>query len=150
VGQAVARQAAEVGFEVSVLDDRDEFTRPELFPKGTLTRCAGVPQALGQFDFTPDTYVVLVSRGHQHDREALAVCLRKPTAYLGMIGSKRKVALVRRSFLDSGTNEAEFDRVYAPIGLDIGAVTVPEIAASIVSQLVSVRGHGTASRMPRV
>ena len=150
VGQAVAREAAQVGFEVSVLDDRNEFTRPELFPDGTLMCCGEIRQTLEQIHFTPDTYVVVVSRGHQHDREALSACLGKPTTYLGMIGSKRKVALVRKFFLDSGTSEAEFDRVYAPIGLDIGAVTVPEIATSIVSQLISVRRKGTASRMPKV
>jgi xanthine dehydrogenase accessory factor len=149
VGQAVARQASLVGFDITVLDDREEFTQPALFPPGTVTRCGPIARELAAFAFTPDTYVVLVTRGAAHDAEALAVCLPQPLAYLGMIGSRRKVALVRREFLAAGrATEAELDRVYAPIGLDLGAVTVPEIAASIVAQLIAVRRTGRASRMP--
>ncbi|MBI5388520.1 MAG: XdhC family protein [Verrucomicrobia bacterium] len=149
VGQAVAWQASVVGFEIVVLDDRPEFTRPELFPEGTTTLCGEVVDAVAKFSSGDDIFVVLVTRGHQHDAAALAACLRKPTAYLGMIGSRRKVVLVRKEFIESGRATAEeFDRVYAPIGLDIGAVTVPEIATSIVAQLITVRRKGAATRMP--
>ncbi len=83
---------------------------------------------------------MIVTHGHKLDAESLEVCIHSPAAYIGMIGSKRKVALIRKNFVESGlATEEEFDRVYAPIGLDIGAVTVPEIAASITSQLISVR-----------
>jgi len=92
--------------------------------------------------------VVIVTRGHQQDAEALAACLRRPAAYIGMIGSRRKVSLLRREFLANGwAKPEEFDRVYAPIGLDLGAATVPEIAASIVAQLIAVRRRGAASRI---
>ena len=101
------------------------------------------------FPFGADTYVVIVTRGHQHDAEALAACLRRPAAYVGMIGSRRKVALMRQDFVRSGRATAEeLGRVYAPIGLDVGAVTVPEIATSIVAQLIAVRRKGSAPRMP--
>ena len=84
-----------------------------------------------------------MTRGHRHDAEALAECIHRPLAYLGMIGSRRKVALVRKKFLDAGlATEEELDRVRAPIGLEIGAVTVPEIAVSIVAQLIAVRRKG--------
>ena len=97
-----------------------------------------------------NTYVVIVTRGHEKDAEALAACVRRPAAYLGMIGSRRKVALMRKDFLESGRATAEeFDRVYAPIGLDIGAITVPEIAASIVAQLISVRRRKTNAESGR-
>jgi xanthine dehydrogenase accessory factor len=93
----------------------------------------------------------VVTRGHRHDKEALAACIRKPAAYLGMIGSRRKVALLRKDLLETGAaTEEELRRVYAPIGLDIGAQTVPEIAASIVAQLIAVRRKGDAPRMPLV
>jgi xanthine dehydrogenase accessory factor len=148
VGQAVAQQASLVGVDLVVVDEREEFCRPELFPEGTTTRCQRVPEAMAEFPFGDDTYVVIVTRGHAHDAEALAGCLGKPAAYVGMIGSRRKVALLRQDFLESGRATAEvFDRVYAPIGLDIGAVTVPEIATSIVSQLIAVRRTGHAPRM---
>jgi xanthine dehydrogenase accessory factor len=93
-----------------------------------------------------DSYVVLVTRGHRHDAQALAACIHRPLAYLGMIGSRRKAALIRRQFLESGlATAAEFDRVRAPIGLQIGAVTVPEIAVSIVAQLIAVRRRASLS-----
>ncbi len=83
---------------------------------------------------------MLVTRGHRHDAQALAACIHRRPAYLGMIGSRRKVALIRKQFIETGlATEAEFDRVYAPIGLEIGAITVPEIAVSIVAQLIAVR-----------
>lgn len=149
VGQAVAKQAGLVGFEVTVLDDRPEFTHASLFPAGTTTRCGPIIEELAAFPWSADTYVVLVTRGHRQDAEALAACLRKPVAYLGMIGSRRKVAMLRKDFVESGrATAAELDHVYAPIGLDIGAVTVPEIATSIVAQLISVRRTGQAARMP--
>ena len=150
IGQALAAQATLVGFDVTVLDDRPEFTAPALFPEGVRTRCCDVAGELAAQELSSDAYVVIVTRGHQHDAAALRVCLGQPVAYIGMIGSRRKVALMREEFLARGwANEGEFDRVYAPIGLDIGAETVPEIAASIVGQLIAVRRTGTAARMPR-
>jgi xanthine dehydrogenase accessory factor len=149
VGQAVARLASMAGFAVTVLDDRPEFAAPALFPPGTHTRCGEMAREVGQFDFAPDLYAVIVTRGHQHDAAVLERCLRRPAAYVGMIGSARKVALLRKDFLAAGKATAEeFDRVYAPIGLDLGAVTVPEIAVSVVAQLIAVRRRGSAGRMP--
>lgn len=148
VGQAVAAQAGLVGFQIVILEDRPEFTRPGLFPDGTITRCGPVPRELAAFPVDQHTFIVIVTRGHQHDAAALRACIRCPAAYLGMIGSRRKVPLLRRQFLDRGWATAgEFDRVYAPVGLDIGAITVPEIAASIVAQMISVRRHGVAPRI---
>lgn len=148
VGQAVAAQAALVGFEIVVLDDRAEFTQPALFPGGTQCRCQDIAEGVGGFPITSDTYVVIVTRGHQHDAAALLAALPRPAAYLGMIGSRRKVGLLRQALLESGqATEADLERVYAPIGLEIGAVTVPEIATSIVAQLIAVRRTGRAQRI---
>jgi len=149
VGQAVAEQAGLVGFAVTVIDDRPEFTDSALFPPDVNTRCGDISNELAEIPFGDDVYVVIVTRGHQHDRAALAACIHETCAYVGMIGSRRKVTMIRRDMLDSGdATEAELDRVYAPIGLDIGAETVPEIATSIVSQLIAVRRKGTAPRIP--
>jgi xanthine dehydrogenase accessory factor len=140
VGQAVARQTALVGFDLLVLDDRPEFTRPELFPDGTMVRCGDIAQELSRMTMGAHTYVVIATRSHQHDAAALDACLDRPAAYLGMIGSRRKVGLLREEFLRSGRATPErFDRVHAPIGLDIGSVTPPEIAVSIVAELIAVR-----------
>jgi len=140
IGQAVAHQASLVGFDITVMDDRQEFTDPRLFPEGTKTLDGYIPELIISQPIAGDTYIVLVTRGHKLDAESLESCIHTPAAYIGMIGSKRKVALIRRNFIESGlATEEEFDRVHAPIGLDIGAVTVPEIAASITAELIAVR-----------
>jgi xanthine dehydrogenase accessory factor len=143
IGQALALQASLVGFDVAVVDDRAEFTEPALYPEAAATYCGDIPKKIAELSVGNDTYVVLVTRGHKLDAETLEACIHKPVAYIGMIGSKRKVALVRKNFIESGIATAEeFDRVFTPIGLDIGAVTVPEIAASITAELIAVRRKG--------
>jgi len=140
IGQALALQASLVGFDITVIDDRAEFTYPVLFPEGTKTHCGDIQKYIADLPVESDFYIVIVTRGHKLDAEALQACIHKPTAYIGMIGSKRKVSLIRKNFIESGlATEEEFDRVHAPIGLEINAVTVPEIATSITSQLIAVR-----------
>ncbi len=147
IGQALALQASLVGFDVTVIDDRAEFTEPALYPDGMATRCGDIPEQIAAGPIASDTYIVIVTRGHKLDAEALEACIHAPVAYVGMIGSRRKVALMRQSFIESGIATAEqFDRVFTPIGLDIGAVTVPEIAASVTAELIAVRRQGIAHR----
>jgi xanthine dehydrogenase accessory factor len=149
VGQAVAIQANLVGFEIVVIDDRPEFASAERFPENATVRCGPIGQEVGGFPIAADTYLVIATRSHQHDAEALAACLHQRAAYIGMIGSRRKVAHLRQDFVASGrATGAEFDRVHAPIGLDIGARTVPEIATSIVAQLIAVRRRGPRAAVP--
>jgi xanthine dehydrogenase accessory factor len=149
IGQALARQAALVGFDLLILDDRPEFTDLGLYPPGAKSRCGDVAEHLAATALDGDTYVAILTRGHQHDRAALARCVAGGAAYVGMIGSKRKVGLIHEDLLASGAATVEqLARLYAPIGLDIGAETVPEIAASIVAQLIAVRRKGAAPRMP--
>jgi xanthine dehydrogenase accessory factor len=149
IGQALALQATHIGFDVAVIDDRPEFTDPALFPDGVTTRCGDIAEEVAAFPVAEDTYIVVVTRGHKHDAEALEACIHRPAAYIGMIGSKRKVALMRKGFIETGlTTEEEFNRVFAPIGLDIGAVTVPEIATSIAAQLIAVRRKGSGCATP--
>ncbi len=147
VGQALAQQASLVGFEVIVVEDRAEFVDPSRYPPDVTTRCGAFGEALAEFPIDRDTYVAIVGRGHPVDMKALVACIDSPAAYIGMMGSRRKVALVRKALLESGQATAgQFAQVYAPIGLSLGAETVPEIAASIVAQLVAVRRTGHAPR----
>jgi xanthine dehydrogenase accessory factor len=147
VGQALAAQANLVGFDVTVIDERSEFTEPTLFPEGTRTCCGDIAEQVATL-IEDDAYVVIVTRGHKLDAEVLEACIHSDAAYIGMIGSKRKVALMRRHFIESGlASEEEFDLVFTPIGLDIGAVTVPEIAASITAELIAVRRKGIAHKV---
>lgn len=136
VGQALAWQASMVGFRIAVYDDRPEFCDSSLYPPHTLLRSGEVADFFGEFALTPDTYIALVGRNHQVDMKALQLCLHSSAAYIGVMGSQRKIALMRREFADC---EEQFHRLHAPIGLDINAQTVPEIAASIVAQLIAVR-----------
>jgi xanthine dehydrogenase accessory factor len=132
-----------LGFHVTVIDDRAEFTDPSLFPAGVETTTGDPAEELESCLVDEDTYIVIVTRGHQHDAAALRACLGAPAAYIGMIGSRRKAALVRRDLLASGMPTDELARVHCPVGLDIGAETVAEIAVSIAAQLVAVRrGRG--------
>ena len=143
IGQALAIQADLVGFDIMVLDDRPEFTDSKLFPENTTTLCGDIAQQLSKISAEKDTYIVIVTRGHKNDAQALEICINKPFNYVGMIGSKRKVALIRENFIQSGISTAvQFDKVFSPIGLNLGAVTVPEIAASITAELIAVRRIG--------
>ena len=147
VGQAVAIAADIVGFDVTVIDDRPEFTDPVLFPPQAKTLCGDIPKQVAALAAPGQTYIVIVTRGHKLDAATLEACIHAPVAYIGMIGSKRKVALLRENFVESGlATQEEFDRVFSPIGLDIGAVTVPEIAASITAELIAVRRRGIAHK----
>ena len=140
VGQALAEQAHLVGFAVTVLEDRPEFIAPTRFPQGVTLHHGDVADGIRRLPMNRDAYVALVSRGHLVDGKALAACVHSQVAYIGMMGSRRKIALLRKRFLDERICTAEeFDRVHAPIGLDVGAQTVPEIAASIVAQLIAAR-----------
>lgn len=148
VGQALAAQAVLVGFEISVLDERPDFLEPAAFPPGTRFLTDSLRVALDRFPFAPDTHVAVMTRGHLLDAEAIAACLGRPAAYLGMIGSRRKVTLLRDRLLATGqTTPEQWRRVHTPIGLDLGALTAPEIAASIVAELIAVRRRGTSPRL---
>jgi xanthine dehydrogenase accessory factor len=132
VGQAVARQAEWLDFEVTVIDDRPEYASRERFGEGTALIVADIEPAVR----------VIVTRGHSHDAEALKSCIHSPATYIGMIGSRHKVALMRERFLSAGWASAqEWERIHAPIGLKLGSRTVEEIAVSIAAELVQVRSR---------
>ncbi|MEK7795097.1 MAG: XdhC family protein [Candidatus Hydrogenedentota bacterium] len=143
VGQSVVEQGVRLGFEVTVLDDREEFAHSDLFPPNVTTVCGDIKRFVSALPQDASTYIVLVAKGHRPDAEALEGCIHGRAAYIGMIGSKRKTVSLRSHFLDEGlATPAEFDRIVAPIGFDIGAITVPEIGVAIAAQLVAARRLG--------
>ena len=142
IGQAVSRLAGPLGFEVTVIDDRAEFASRERFPDADRFVIDKPGNALRGLPAGGDTYIIIVTRGHRDDADALRACIRSEAAYIGMIGSRSKVSLVRERFLSEGwASAAEFDRVHTPIGLPIGSRTVEEIAVSIAAELVQVRSR---------
>jgi xanthine dehydrogenase accessory factor len=145
VALPVALLADLVGFRVAVVDDRAEFAAAERFPQADRIVVASVADAFDALAIGEDAYVVSITRGHVLDEEVVAHALRANVKYIGMIGSKRKVASVRRRLGRRGFDAADIARLHAPIGLDIGAETVEEIALSIVAELVAAR-RGAISR----
>ncbi|WP_312640361.1 XdhC/CoxI family protein [Hydrogenoanaerobacterium sp.] len=131
-------------FEVTVIDDREEFANRERFPTVQNVICADYEKAFAQLDSNSNTYYVIVTRGHSADRECLQAALHCPHAYIGMIGSKPKVAVVMKQMKEDGYSEEQLAQVYAPIGLKIGAQTPAEIAVCIAAELIQVRRSGFA------
>lgn len=142
IGKALAHLGSRLDFEVTVLDDRAEFANPENIPEADHWIVGDIGKTIRDVPKTPDTYVVIVTRGHSHDGVALKECITSDAAYIGMIGSARKIHLMRQRFLEEGWATTEqFDRVFAPIGLAIQSKTVEEIAVSIAAQLVLIRSQ---------
>jgi xanthine dehydrogenase accessory factor len=146
VGQAVGKLAAEVDFDVWVLDDREVYASPERFPQAQRRLVGDIGRTLKELapEVTPNTYCLIVTRGHNHDEEALYHLAPTTAGYVGMIGSKRKVRMIFDDLLAKGVAEAALKRVHAPIGLPIGSQTVPEIAVSVVAELIACRNVGAA------
>jgi xanthine dehydrogenase accessory factor len=140
VGQAVAHIGHLLDFEVTVVDDRPEFANKDIVPDADHTIVQDIGKAIDDTPKTADTYIVIVTRGHSHDADALKACIKSNVAYIGMIGSGRKIKLMREKFIEKGwATASQFDRVFAPIGIDIQSKTVQEIAVSIAAELVQVR-----------
>ena len=149
IGKALCEFAARVGFRVTVIDDRPTFANAENLPHASEVRCGNIDEELRTIVFTARDFVVIVTRGHKHDGEALAACVTHDLAYLGLIGSKRKGLLLRDRLREEAiASEAEIARVITPMGLDLGGHTVEEIALSIAAQLVSVRRKGRLHAPP--
>ena len=135
-------------FEVTIVDDRPEYANPQNIPDADHCIVDNIGKAIGDSPISHDTYVVIVTRGHRDDAEALKACLNSGAAYIGMIGSRRKIRLMRDHFISNKwSTPAQFDRVYAPIGIDIKSKTIQEIAVSISAQLIQVRQQQQAPRL---
>lgn len=148
VGQAVAALAAEVDFDVWVIDDRDRFAAADRFPAASRLLVGPIGETLASIEANLHTFILIVTRGHGHDQEALGVAARKPAGYVGMIGSRRKIRLIFEALRGQGVSDEALARVSAPVGLDIGSRTVPEIAVSIVAELIARRNLGARTKQP--
>jgi xanthine dehydrogenase accessory factor len=138
VGGALASLAVSIGFELTVIDDREDYVTAARFP-GAKRIVGDIERELKSYRIDAQTYVVLVTRGHRHDGAALAAVIDSPAKYIGMIGSKRKVRTILDELEKAGVAREKLMRVQAPIGLELGAVTPAEIAVSIAAQLIAVR-----------
>lgn len=142
VSLPTARMATEVGFRVIVADDRKAFANRERFSEiDDVVVLADFESALSKFAIDENTYVVIVTRGHRHDKTVLAQALRSKAGYIGMIGSARKRDTIYAVLRQEGVSEEDIARVHCPIGLAIGAETPEEIAVSIVAELIAHRAE---------
>jgi xanthine dehydrogenase accessory factor len=148
VGQAVAELAATLDFEVMVVDDRETYVSESRFPKARERVVGEIGSTLARLkesSINRSTYCLIVTRGHGHDEEALFHLADCKAAYVGMIGSKRKIKLIFEDLIAKGIAPASLQRVHAPLGFDIGSQTVPEIAISILAELIACRNLGTTA-----
>ncbi len=139
----LCRMARELDLEVTVIDDRPAFADPTRFPNGVRTICAPFGQTLAGMRFDSRTYAVVVTRGHRHDLGCVRQLLGRGAGYVGMIGSRRRVAGVFETLRTAGLGETALSELHAPIGLDIGAETPAEIALAILAEVTAARRGGS-------
>jgi xanthine dehydrogenase accessory factor len=145
VSACLGRFAAGTGFQVHVLDDRERFANRERFPDAKEILIDTIPDALARLEWPANSFLVVVTRGHKYDLDALRAVAGRPFRYVGMIGSRAKVKRIFDELLAGGCPADWLSQVRAPIGLDIGAVTPAEIAVSILAEIVATR-NGKAGR----
>jgi len=139
VGEEVAAAAARLGLAVHVIDDRAEWANRERFPAAVQILVAPFDQAVEQLGIRHTDRIVIVTRGHTHDQAVLERCAGKGAAYLGMIGSGRKVALALEQLGQAGMAPETIAEIRAPIGLDLGGRSPAEIAISVVSEMIALQ-----------
>ena len=146
IGKALSHLGKMLDFEVTVIDDREEYANANNLPDADHIIVKDIGEAMREIKKDHDTYIVIVTRGHNDDAKALLPCLGSEAAYVGMIGSRGKVTKMRSEFIKNGmASEEQWSRIYSPIGLDIKSKTVEEIAVSIVAQLVQVKNSTSSA-----
>lgn len=145
IALSLASMAKMLDFNTTVIDDREEFANKERFPTVDNIICDSFTNALENIDFNKNSYFVVVTRGHRVDQECVEKILKNEFRYLGMIGSKAKVANSIRQLLEKGYNTEDINKVNAPIGINIGAKTPAEIAVSIMAQIIQEKNNDNVS-----
>lgn len=146
VGAAIARAATFAGWRVTVVDDRPEFTERDRYPEGVATVCCDFHDVVSPLDLGYRTYAVVATRGHQHDALIVDQLARRELRYVGMLGSRRKVALTWKLLRSWGVPAEALRQIHAPVGLAIGADSPEEIAVSVVAELIAVRRRAPMHR----
>tara|TARA_A100001037_G_scaffold306703_1_gene354311 strand:+ start:16510 stop:17613 length:1104 start_codon:yes stop_codon:yes gene_type:complete len=147
VGKATADLAEQLGFKVIVVDDREEFCNPDRFPYATKLVRTSFSNWSDFLDIQTNTFVVVATRGHNYDDLALRSALNTKARYIGLLGSKRKTIMIYKLLASDGIPLDRLNQIYAPVGLDIGALTPEEIALSIMAELVMVRRNGSGASL---
>lgn len=147
VGQSVAHLGKWLGFRVAVSDDREEFCTAEANPDADILLPVPMAEIPTRLEITPQTYIVLTTRGVIVDVPGLPALLDTPAAYIGVIGSKRRWLTTRKEMLEAGVADEKINRVHSPLGLELKAETPEEIAVSIMAEIIMLRNGGDGSSM---
>jgi xanthine dehydrogenase accessory factor len=139
VAESLYRVARIAGFDITVVDDRETYARRERFPEAQRVIAEDFDKAVAGLTPSESSFIVIVTRGHRDDMRVLRWAVQTPARYVGMIGSKRKTIGIFKELQKEGLAASLFERVHAPIGLDIGAITPEEIAVSITAELIAKR-----------
>jgi xanthine dehydrogenase accessory factor len=138
----VARMA---GFDVIVVDDREAYANRQRFPEAKDVYAEDFDRVLNQLSPNESSYLVITTRGHRDDMRVLRWAVETPARYIGMIGSQRKVIAIYKELEREGISREKLERVYAPMGIDIGAITPEEIAVSVAAELIAIRRNSAAA-----
>lgn len=150
VGKTLSTLARFAGFRVTVIDDREEFANKGNIPDASDLFVEEFEQAFAKLPCDDNTFVVIATRGHNHDLDAVKATLRTDARYIGLLGSKRKKALLLKALAEAGFSAEDIDRVIIPVGLPIGSVSPEEIAISIMAQIIQKRREHGAARLGRI
>jgi xanthine dehydrogenase accessory factor len=145
VAQALARLADNLDFRTVVVDDRRDLANPQVFGNKVQLTFGDIPQTLKELEPDEGSWIVIVTRGHHLDKDALKAALESNAAYIGMIGSPSKVRHIFKELQKEGVPRERLAQVHAPIGLDLGAETPDEIALSIAAEMLMLRKNGTGA-----
>jgi len=148
VSKSLSKVANLAGFATVIVDDREAFANKDRFPEADEVYADEYESVFPQLAITSTSYIIIVTRGHRDDMRVLRWAVGTPARYVGMIGSKRKVIEIVKFLENEGVPAAQLERVHAPIGLEIGAVTPEEIAVSIVAEMIAVRRHAAMESKP--
>lgn len=138
IGLALAQLAEMLNFAVTIVDDRPEFATANRFPHASTIICKNYVDSFSELNFA-DAYIIIVTYKHLHDQDILEECVKHPFAYLGMIGSKTKVAKAFGILKEKGLAQKTINNIHSPVGLNIGANTPEEIAIAIAAEIIAVR-----------
>jgi xanthine dehydrogenase accessory factor len=144
ISKSLSKVATLAGFASVVIDNRDTFANRERFPEAAEVHAAEYEEVFPQLAINETSYIIIVTRGHRDDMRVLQLAVATPARYIAMIGSKRKVLNVIRELEKVGIERGAFERIHAPMGLDIGAISPEEIAISVAAEMIAVRRNAAS------
>jgi xanthine dehydrogenase accessory factor len=145
ISKSLSKVANLAGFATVIVDDRESFANAERFPEAEAVHAGEYEQTIPALAINETSYVIIVTRGHRDDMRVLKLAIATPARYIAMIGSKRKVLNVVRELVKEGMPREAFDRLHAPMGLDIGAISPEEIAVSVAAEMIAVRRNAASN-----